>query len=125
LFDSGGRGRGKKTAKRGSFSKRPRHDSDMSDDDFIYDPADDSDSQNESSAARINVDDVEEEGTQFDEEIAVSLYDVPQRKWTQHAYFTERSPYLYHGDRTATLPFFHSKVQEETFFGHLLHKEFH
>jgi hypothetical protein len=125
LFDSGGRGRGKKTAKKGSTSKRARVDSDMSADDYIYDPADDSDSQNESSAARFHVDDVEEEGTQFDEEIDVSLYNVPQRKWTQHAYFTERSPYQYIGDRTASLPFFHSKVQEDTFFGHLLHKKFH
>jgi hypothetical protein len=41
------------------------------------------------------------------------------KKWDFNSYAIERSPYQYDKERTFTLPLFHTKVQEDAYFGYI------
>jgi hypothetical protein len=89
-------------SKRGGTSKKRRTEND---DDFDWNPHPDVD--------------VDEEESSDDEEMDVLGYRGSIKRWDFNSYAIERSPYQYDKERTATLPFFHTKVQEDAYFGHI------
>jgi hypothetical protein len=71
-------------------------------------------------------DDVEmSENEDYDVEIEVGHISAPTRNYTSSEFAHERSSYQYALDRSTNNVFFHTHVQEDAFFGHLLFKEFH
>jgi hypothetical protein len=117
IYGSGKKILEKLKMKKGGTSKRRRKD-----DDYIPTPSELD--ATESSAAEIESDEevsMNDRGG-VDEEIDIHSYTAPRRHWTTESYSRERSPYQYALDRDTPVLFFHTQVQLDAFFGHLVDK---
>ena len=106
--------------KKASASKRQRRDDDPNDEDYAPNQ---SDLAAESSAAEDSDESMEgAHGSDDDEVIDVQSMNLPRRCWTAESYANARSVNQFHQDRDTHVLFFHTQVQQDVFFGHMLRK---
>jgi hypothetical protein len=108
--------------KRGGSSKRGRgNDDDPNDDDYMPNA---SDLEAESSVRGAGDDSemYEDNGSDEDEILDLNGLNFPSRNWTAEKYSNARSRNQYNLARDTNVLFFHTQVQQDAFFGHMVKK---
>ena len=119
-FDSGQvKKGGKKRGKQPESSKRARRND--SDDDSV--PSDPQDEEYCPERESPSEDDVAFVNEAFEDVVIdINAYTARPRQWTAADFSKARAPYAYDLENDTNNLYFHTKVQEDAFFGHLVDK---